>query len=391
MSPTVLLKSRSHRLLLSACLLVLFSTGHRCLAHAQAAPPAQAQQKITPTVFDPTQPETQPNLSTDRDPILSPDPEDNAPPAPVVATATGKAGQIQKGQNGIFTLHEDVNEVVLNCTVVDEKGQLVDGLKRGDFQVWEDNVPQTIGSFIHQDLPVSMGILVDNSGSMRDKHAAVNAAAIDLVKASNPRDAAFIVNFSDKAYLDQDFTSNIEALERGLAHYDAKSMTALYDAVAVSADELAQHADQPKQVLIIITDGADNASRLSLVQAIRRVQNLGGPVVYSIGMLFGDDKVEMQRAKSDLEALSAETGGLAYFPQSLQDVDGIAGQVARDIRDQYSIGYHSTKDASLGGYRTVRVEAKDKKHRALIVRTRKGYYPKQVRETKPAQATRVSQ
>lgn len=383
-------KSRSLRLILPVSLLVLFSTGYPCRAQTQAAAPAQTPQTKPVTVFDPTQPEIQPNLSTDRDPILSPDPEDNAPPVPVVSAAgPGHAGQVQKGQNGIYTLHEDVNEVVLNCTVVDEKGQLVDGLKSSDFQVWEDNVPQTIGSFIHQDLPVSMGILVDNSGSMRDKHAAVNAAAIDLVKASNPRDAAFIVNFSDKAYLDQDFTSNINALERGLAHYDAKNMTALYDAVAASADELAQHADQPKQVLIIITDGADNASRLTLEQAIRRVQNLGGPVVYSIGMLFGDDKVEMQRAKSDLETLSAETGGLAYFPQSLEDVDGIAGQVARDIRDQYSIGYHSTKDASLGGYRTVRVEAKDKKHGVLIVRTRKGYYPKQVQETKPAQAAQA--
>jgi len=277
---------------------------------------------------------------------------------------------------------------LLNCTVVNEKEQLVKDLKRSDFRAWEDGVPQTIDSFQHQDLPVSMGILVDNSGSMRDKRSAVNAAALDLVRASNRQDAAFIVNFSDKAYLDQDFTSDIGALERGLSHSDSRSTTALYDAVAASADQLARHAKQPKQVLLIITDGADNASRLSLEQAIRRVQNLGGPVVYSIGMLFGDDKAESQRARSALQTLSQETGGIAYFPNSLQDVDEIAEEVARDIRDQYIIGYHSTKPASLGGYRTVHVEAKAPNHGKLIVRTRGGYYRKPGPQTQAVQAAR---
>ncbi len=297
-------------------------------------------------------------------------------PAAEASTGTAQPGEIKKGKGGIYTLHEDVNEVVLNCTVVTQKGKLVDDLTRNEVRVWEDDVPQTINSFQHQDVPVSMGILVDNSGSMRDKRAAVNAAALNLVKLSNPKDAAFIVNFSDKAYLDQDFTSNIADLERGLSHIDTRNTTALYDAVAASADLLSHNAKHPKQVLLIITDGADNASRLSLQQAIRRVQSLEGPVVYSIGLLFGDSKEEARRAKSSLETLSNETGGLAYFPASLQDVDEVAQDVARDIRDQYTIGYHSTKDASLGGYRRVRVEATSPKLGRLIVRTRKGYYPK---------------
>jgi len=337
-------------------------------------------------VYDPTKPEVQPSLTVDRDPVLSPDPAINAQGETASPAGTARAGEIQKDKGGMYTLHEDVNEVVLNCTVLNEKGQLVNGLTRSDFRVWEDDVPQTIDSLQHQDLPVSMGILVDNSGSMRDKRVAVNKAALDMVKASNPEDAEFIVNFSDKAYLDQDFTSNIGALERGLSHYDSKSTTALYDAVAASADELAKNAKHPKQVLLIITDGADNASRLSLEQAIRRVQNLGGPVVYSIGLLFGDDKKESQIARKSLETLSQETGGIAYFPQSLQDVDEIAGEVARDIRDQYTIGYHSTKLASLGGYRTVRVEAKAPNHGKLIVRTRRGYYPSPAQHLQAVQA-----
>jgi VWFA-related protein len=259
---------------------------------------------------------------------------------------------------------------------VDEKGKLVSDLTLNDFRIWEDGVLQTPKSFQHQDVPVSIGILVDNSGSMRDKRVAVNQAALNLVKASNPHDAAFVVNFSDRAFLDQGFTSDVAALNRGLAHYDAKGPTALYDAVAASADELAKHATQPKQALLIITDGADNASRLNLEQAIRRVQNLGGPVVYTIGLLFDTDKAEAQKARSDLQALSEETGGIAYFPASLQDVDAIASEVAHDIRNQYTIGYHSTKPSSQEGYRTVRVEAKAPKHGKLIVRTRKGYYAK---------------
>jgi len=346
------------------------------VAQTQATKPATG-----PVQYDPTKPEVQRNLSVDRDPVLSPDPEDNLPvgatvPPPVTK---GPAGEIQKGQGGIYTLYEDVNEVVLNCTVVDEKKELVRDLKKSDFRVWEDGVPQAINSFQYQDLPVSLGILIDNSGSMHDKRAAVNAAALELMRASNPADETFIVNFSDKAYLDQGFTSNISLLERGLARFDSKNTTAMYDAVAASADELTKQAKQPKQVLLIITDGADNASRLSLGQAAARVQRLGGPVVYSIGLLFGDDPKDAERARGDLERLSEETGGIAYFPRSLDDVNEIAGEVARDIREQYTIGYHSTREASLGGYRTVRVEATAPHYKRLTVRTRRGYYPRTAR------------
>jgi VWFA-related protein len=146
--------------------------------------------------------------------------------------------------------------------------------------------------------------------------------------------------------------------------------------VAASADELSHHAKQPKQVLLIITDGADNASRIALQEAIRRVQNLGGPVVYTIGLLYDAERQEAAKARNDLESLSEETGGIAYFPKSLGDVDEIASEVATDIRNQYIVGYHSTRSASLGGYRTVHVEATAPGHKHLTVRTRRGYYAK---------------
>lgn len=373
MTGKIFLRLRRSRLI-STVNLILFCCSGTAFAQTQSTPPSQKQP--TPlTSYDPTRPEIQPNLGVDRDPVPSPDPEENTATNPATPAGANQPGNVQKGQGGIYTLQENVNEVLLNCTVVDDKGRLIRDLNAKDFRVWEDGVPQSIASFQHRDLPVSMGILVDNSGSMIDKRGAATTVALDLVRASNPDDAAFVVNFSDRAYLDQGFTSNISSLERGLARFDARGTTALYDAVAASADELASHAKQPKQALLIITDGADNASRLSLEQAIRRVQNLGGPVVYSIGLLFEDDKGEAQAARRALETLSQETGGIAYFPQSLQDVGAIAAQVAEDIRNQYIIGYHSTEPIRLRSYRTVRVEATGPNHGRLIVRTRKGYYP----------------
>ncbi len=339
-------------------------------------PPAQAQPQMSATMQYPRHPEVQQRLDVDHDPVPSPDSEDIASISTTPPLAPARPGEIQKRQDGIYTMHQDVDEVLLTCAVMDEKGRMVRDLNRGAFRVWEDGVPQTTTSFLHQDQPVSLGILVDNSGSMRDKRGAVKTAALNLLKASNPQDATFIVNFSDRAFLDQGFTSDIDALNRGLSHFDSKGTTALYDAVAASADELAKDGKLPKQVLLVITDGADNASRLGLEQAIRRVQNLGGPVVYTIGLLFGTDKKEADQARGALEKLSQETGGIAYFPSSLRDMDGIAAEVAGDIRDQYTVGYHSSQPASLGGYRVVRVEAKAPKSGKLFVRTRKGYYAK---------------
>jgi Ca-activated chloride channel family protein len=361
-----------------ALLLAIFLTAGPLTLRAQApaSPAGPAPAAAVPTEVRPGVAETQPPLDVDRDPIVSPDAADDMAVSPSHPNSAAQA--IQKNSQGVYTLRRDVDEVILNCTVIDQDGHLVQDLHQNDFQVFEDNTPQQVVSFQHSDLPVSMGILVDNSGSMRDKRPAVNAAALDLVRASNPSDEAFVVNFSDEAYLDQDFTSNIPKLREGLSHIDSRGGTAMYDAVVASADELSQGARKPKQVLIIITDGEDNASTLNLEQAIRRVQDMQGPVVYSIGLLFGEDGrgQEAHRAKRALQMLSDDTGGLAFFPHSLADVDTIAAEVARDIRNQYTIGYHSNKPFSQGGFRTVHVEARAPRHGKLIVRTKTGYFPK---------------
>jgi Ca-activated chloride channel homolog len=356
----------------SACL-ALSVLGVCCCPPVLSQSGGSAGVQTPAAASDPTKPELQPNLSVDRDPIPSPDP-DEPPPSAAPANVPGKAAELQKNKNGTYTLYQDVDEVLLNCAVVDEKGRPVLDLKRDDFRIWEDGVPQVATSFLHQDAPVSMGILIDNSGSMRDKRAAVSQAALEMLRDSNPKDAAFVVNFSDRAYLDQGFTSNFSLLSRALNRFDSSGTTALYDAVAASADELSKHGPETKQVLLVVTDGADNASRLDLRQAIGRVQGLSGPVIYSIGLLYDANDAEAARTRDALEAMSTQTGGVAYFPRSLAEVNSIASQVAQDIRNQYTVGYHSSRPLSLGGYRVVRVEARAAKHGRLIVRTKRGYY-----------------
>jgi len=275
-----------------------------------------------------------------------------------------------------YVLHTEVDEVVLNCTVLDGT-RLASDLKKENFEVFEDGVKQTLISFQHFDLPVSIALVVDNSGSMGRKRPSVNKSTLDLIQASNPQDEAFVVNFSDEAIIDQDFTSDVNKLREGLSHIEARGGTALYDAVAASADKLATDAKRPKQVLILITDGEDNASTNNLEQTIRRVRQLSGPVIYSIGLLFGDEmgRDEVKNARKALKTLSDETGGMAFFPKNIEQIDEIAAEVARDIRSQYTLGYHSTKPMTDADFRTVQVVAKGKGHGKLTVRTRTGYFP----------------
>lgn len=271
----------------------------------------------------------------------------------------------------MFVFRKQVEEVVLHATVVDDKQRIVTNLERAAFTVYEDGRPQTITSFRHEDIPVAMGIVIDNSGSMREKRQKVNAAALNLVRASNPNDEVFIVNFNDEYYLDQDFTANINKLKEGLEKIEARGGTALYDAVVASADHL-KGAKLDKKVIFVVTDGEDNASTESLEQAIRRLQAENGPTVYGIGVL-GDEE-HPKRAKRALLAMSERTGGIAFFPKTLDEVDAISRTVAHDIRSQYTIGYKPATPKTQGGYRQVKVDAHSRSYGKLTVRTKSGYY-----------------
>ena len=236
---------------------------------------------------------------------------------------------------GVFVFKKDVDEVLLHASVVDDKQHIVTTLDRSAFTVFEDGKPQTIISFHHEDIPVSMGIIIDNSGSMREKRNKVNQAALNLVRSSNPKDEVFVVNFNDEYYLDQDFTNNLLKLKEALEKIDARGGTALYDALVASAEHLKQFARLDKKVLFLVTDGEDNASNETLEQAVKQLQQENGPSVYAIGIL-GDEE-HPKRARRALEILAQRTGGIAFFPKTLDEVDEISRTVAHDIRNQYTM------------------------------------------------------
>jgi len=303
-------------------------------------------------------------------------------PAPAQPAAQGQGNEVQRGEGDVFVIKKQVEEVQLHASVIDEKQHPVTNLDRDAFTVFEDGQPQRITSFRREDIPVALGILIDNSGSMRDKRAAVNQAALNLVRASNPQDEVFIVNFNDESYLDAPLTNNMAKLKEALDHVDSRGGTAMYDAVIASVPEL-KRSKLDKKVLLVVTDGEDNASRMSLEQAVRHVQDENGPVIYTIGV-FSDDQPRKKRDQRALRTLSERTGGVAFFPRDLHEVDQISQDVAHDIRNQYTIGYKPLKPQSQGGYRSVRVEAKSKGFGHMQVRTRSGYYAGQTNETATA-------
>jgi VWFA-related protein len=309
------------------------------------------------------------------------------PPAPsqpgdtVQVPQQGEEPTVQQGD--VFVFRKEVDEVTLHATVVDDHNRLITNLTKNDFTVFEDGKPQRITSFRNEDIPVAMGIVIDNSGSMREKRPAVNAAAINLVQSSNPQDLVFVVNFNEDYFLDQDYTAKIPKLKDALERIESRGGTALYDAVVASSDHLKKSGALEKKVLLVVTDGEDNASRESLEQALRRLEEKNGPTVYTIGLL---QEERSKRARRALREMAEDTGGVAFFPKDLSEVQAITSQIAHDIRNQYTIQYKPSTPQSVGGYRTVKVEANAKGYKRLQVRTRSGYYAGQQRAPVTEQA-----
>jgi VWFA-related protein len=300
------------------------------------------------------------------------------PPAlaqiPVTNPVPPPPGQNNADKQGAAIIRQ-VNLVVLHTTVLDDRQRFADGLKLENFRVFEDKVEQKLSVFKREDLPVSMGLVIDNSGSMRDKRPKVNEAAITLVQASNPQDEAFVVNFNDDFYLDLDknFTSSVPELKEALERIDSRGSTALYDAIIGSLDHL-KKASKDKHVLLIVTDGEDNSSHYSLEKTIREIQKTD-TVIYTIGLLSQESKKSAKKARRALEEIARASGGIAYFPENVEDVHNICQQVAHDIRNQYTLAYYPTNDKRDGTFRLVSVEVIPPRGRGkLMARTRNGYY-----------------
>jgi VWFA-related protein len=350
-----------------------------CLVLWAMAPASGAPQQSTNVGQGSPTPALPPPMSSGGQSTAAQDAQDSSVPQNPPANQPGDTVQVpQEGQapdseeGGVFVFKKEVEEVTLHATVVDDRQHPVTNLNQGDFIVFENGQPQKITSFRQGDVPVALGILVDNSGSMRDKRPAVNQAAVNLVRASNPKDQVFVVNFNQTPYLDQDYTDNINLLKDALNHIDSRGGTALYDAVVASAEHLTKTAPpDEKKVLLVVTDGEDTASIDTLDQTIRKVAVDGGPTIYTIGILGSERE---KRARRALRTLAEQTGGVAFFPKDITEVDEISRQVAHDIRNQYIIGYKPTTPQRSGGYRTVKVEAHSSTYKHLQVRTRSGYY-----------------
>ena len=283
------------------------------------------------------------------------------------------AQNANQNQNS-FTLHEVVKEVMLYCTVVDRKGSPVTDLDRASFHVQEDKAPVPVGHFSHQETPASISIVLDDSESMKEKHSAVQGGALQFIQAAKP-DEAFLMDFADTAYIDQEFTTDRAQVERAVsASTTVAGGTALFDTLIAAADRLSEKARNSKRVIIVMSDGNDNASAADLHAAIQRVQGMNGPVIYAIGLLYDLPGAEARRARKTLSTLAEETGGEAFFPASTAEVVRAADQAAADIHSQYMIGFRPLPDSGSGVYHTVTVRVSAQGRGSLSVRTRKGFF-----------------
>jgi Ca-activated chloride channel family protein len=273
------------------------------------------------------------------------------------------------GDVAVFT--SDTRRVDLAITVTDRGGKLVTDLPEKAFKVYENGVEQPIKLFKREDVPISLGLIIDNSGSMKEKRQKVETASIDLVKASNPKDEVFIVNFNDEAYLDVEFTNDIKLMQDGLAKIDARGGTAMREAIDKSIDYLKKEGKRTKKVLLVVTDGNDNASTINIEKLINRARQ-AEVLIFAIGLLNEEEKREAKAAKRSLDALALESGGLSFYPKGLADVDKIALQVAQEIRNQYSIVYAPVISQLDGSFRQIKVTVNGPGH--PIARTRTGYY-----------------
>jgi Ca-activated chloride channel homolog len=279
-----------------------------------------------------------------------------------------------------YTFSVDVQLVQLPVSVLDKDGHPVSGLQKDNFEVFEDGVSQEISLFKHEDIPLSIGLVIDNSASMHNKRERVNSAALTFVRESNPEDETFIVDFDDGVYLERDFTGNINDLVAALSHLDTRGETALYDALYLSAEHL-NEGTRDKKTILLITDGEDNKSKYSLEKVLAKLRE-SKTTVYTIGLLEENNskggffrKSPAGKAREVLERFAQTTGGRAYFPKSVDEVEGLCRRIAHDIRNHYTLGYTASNAKQDGSWRRITVRVNPPRGISNItVRTKEGYY-----------------
>lgn len=284
-----------------------------------------------------------------------------------------RAQQASNGEHAPFKISVNVSSVVLHATVLNRQGAAVSGLEKGNFEVLEDGAPQQIQYFSHEDIPVTVGLVMDNSGSMRAKRAEVIAAALAFARSSNPQDQMFVVNFNEHVSFglppNMPFTDQPSKLQMALSTFKTDGETALYDALAAAIAHL-KKGNRDKKVLVAVSDGGDNASRYTLRQVLAMAVQ-SNAIIYTIGIYTEEDPDQKPDA---LRQLSRATGGEAFFPQSIPEVVPVCEHIAHDIREQYTLAYNPANRKQDGAYRFIQVKATASGHGRLSVRTRAGYY-----------------
>jgi VWFA-related protein len=275
--------------------------------------------------------------------------------------------------------------VVVHATVRNARGELVTDLQQTAFTVYENGKRQPVTLFRRDDIPVSLGLLIDNSGSMRTLRPKVEAAALALARASNPQDEVFVLNFNDKTHIDVPFTSDLNVLEAGIGRADSIGGTAMRDAIDAAQTYLTEHATRDRKVLLVITDGIDNASVASL-DRIEKIAEQRDTVIFAVGLFGTEDRVKQGR--HELDRLAERTGGMAYYPAGIDEIGTVGLEIARQIRNQYTIAYAPLNQTLDGTYRSIRVVVSGPER--FSVRTRDGYLATRVPQPStgfPATAT----
>ena len=292
--------------------------------------------------------------------------------SPAIAASRLSPDDFRAARGPVF--RADTRLVVCYTTVRDKQQRPIHDLPQSAFTVYEDGRPQPIRTFGREDIPVSLGLVIDNSATMAGKRAFAVAASLALVRASNPEDEVFVANFNDEVYLDlpahKDFTSDIHEMEKALEPLEARSAPLIWDAVRLSIQHLVEKSRREKKILVVVTTGLD-AGSVTRAEALTRLAGQSGVLIYTIGLL-DDVKCGAGKARSELRALAEATGGEAFFPTSLSATEASCRQIARDIRDQYVIAYAPSNEHLNDAFRKISIKVAGPGQ--LLARTRSGYY-----------------
>ena len=278
-------------------------------------------------------------------------------------------------KSGQSSIKIDVDLVLVNATVTDPSNRFVTGLEKDHFQLFEDKVLQKITQFSNEDIATSIGLLFDVSSSMGDKIGRAKDAAIAFLKTSNPEDEFFLLTFADKPSLDEEFTNDVADIQNRLAYKGAKGSTTLYDAVYLGLEKMKQ-GHNPKKAILLITDGEDTRSRYSLIN-VRNAVKESDVQIYAIGIVnsYYSDFSQGRSGRAILEEMTEITGGKAYFPNSVYELEDICTKIAIELKNQYVLGYASTNPAKDGRWRKIKVKLNAPKGLpSLSVRSKTGYF-----------------